>query len=67
MTHAARSDDVFHLWWHPHNFGIHRQENLAMLEAVLRHYACLRDTYGMRTMTMREFEVTQDMQETVAA
>lgn len=67
MTQAARSDDVFHLWWHPHNFGIHRQENLAMLEAVLRHYACLRDTYGMRTMTMREFEVTQDMQETVAA
>ncbi len=23
MTRAARSGGLFHLWWHPHNFGIH--------------------------------------------
>ena len=21
MTYAAKNDKLFHLWWHPHNFG----------------------------------------------
>jgi peptidoglycan/xylan/chitin deacetylase (PgdA/CDA1 family) len=67
MTRAARSNDVFHLWWHPHNFGINRQENLAMLETVLRHYEKLSHEYGMRTMTMHEFAVSQDMGNPVLA
>jgi peptidoglycan/xylan/chitin deacetylase (PgdA/CDA1 family) len=60
MTDAARSNGVYHLWWHPHNFGINQRENLGLLEAVLRHYARLRDDYGMRTMTMHEFAESQD-------
>jgi peptidoglycan/xylan/chitin deacetylase (PgdA/CDA1 family) len=60
MTAAARSDGLFHLWWHPHNFGVNRAENLRFLEAVLQHFARLRGEYGMTSMTMHEFAKTQD-------
>lgn len=60
MTDAARSGGVFHLWWHPHNFGINQAENLGVLEALLKHYARLRDDYGMTSMTMHEFAKSQD-------
>lgn len=32
MTYAAQSGEVFHLWWHPHNFGIRQEDNLSFLE-----------------------------------
>jgi hypothetical protein len=60
MTAAARSDGVFHLWWHPHNFGVNQAENLNMLDAVLQHFARLRGEYGMTSMTMHEFANSQD-------
>lgn len=57
MTAAARSGEVFHLWWHPHNFGINLEHNMAMLEEVLEHYRMLADRYGMESHCMRDFEV----------
>lgn len=60
MTQAARSDGVFHLWWHPHNFGVNQAENLRFLDGVLQHYARLRGEFGMRSMAMRDFEQSQD-------
>ena len=30
MSGAARSGKSFHLWWHPHNFGLHLEESLAL-------------------------------------
>lgn len=54
MTHAARKGEVFHLWWHPHNFGVHLKENLRFLEQVLAHYQFLHNTYGMRSETMQQ-------------
>ena len=54
MTHAARKNEVFHLWWHPHNFGRQPEENLKFLERLLQHYQELVEQYGMRSMTMRE-------------
>ena len=55
MTAAARRGGVFHLWWHPHNFGINTDANMAMLESILRHYRVLADRYGMRTGCMNDF------------
>jgi Polysaccharide deacetylase len=52
METAARRRNVFHLWWHPHNFGVNLQENLAFLRAILDHFRALQDRYGMRSMTM---------------
>jgi hypothetical protein len=54
LTRAAERGELFHLWWHPHNFGVHLDENLARLEAVLDCYARLRDRHGMRSATMAE-------------
>lgn len=54
MTHAAKHNEIFHLWWHPHNFGINRKENLANLISLLEHFKCLQETYGMQSANMRE-------------
>lgn len=35
---AARKGLVYHLWWHPHNFGVYMEENFSFLEKVLKFY-----------------------------
>src|SRR4029453_13075590 len=52
METAARRPKLFHLWWHPHNFGVDLQENLAFLRAILDCFRALQERYGMRSMTM---------------
>ena len=54
MTAAAESGSVFHLWWHPHNFGRDTEANLDVLDCLLRHYRTLGDRFGMRSQTMAE-------------
>ncbi|GAA4321226.1 polysaccharide deacetylase family protein [Flaviaesturariibacter amylovorans] len=54
MTHAAKNGLVYHLWWHPHNFGIHQDENFAFLELILKHYQQLNRQYGFGSSTMSE-------------
>ena len=54
MTHAAKNGEVYHLWWHPHNFGKHQKENFRFLQKILAHYAQLRDQYGFTSQTMSE-------------
>jgi hypothetical protein len=52
MREAARRGRTFHLWWHPHDFGVHLAENLHVLRRVLSCFAALRDRYGMESLTM---------------
>lgn len=54
MTHAARHGLVYHLWWHPHNMGLHVEESLAFIEAILKHYILLREQHGMVSLGMAE-------------
>ena len=54
MTHAAKNGLIYHLWWHPHNFGANMDENFSMLEDILNHYQNLRATYGFESCTMNE-------------
>jgi peptidoglycan/xylan/chitin deacetylase (PgdA/CDA1 family) len=54
MRHAAKRHEVFHLWWHPHNFGIDTDQNIRFLERVLDEFERLRRRYGMRSMGMAE-------------
>lgn len=49
---AATEDAIFHIWFHPHNFGVHLEENLKVLEAILQAFAFARDRYGMRSLSM---------------
>lgn len=53
MLFAAENEAAYHLWWHPHNFGINLKENLAFLEEILKHYQKLHDEYGMESKTMK--------------
>lgn len=55
MTSAARADGIFHLWWHPHNFGADLDRNMFALESLLQHYQLLRDRFGMRSSSMSDF------------
>lgn len=52
MTRAARTSSGFHLWWHPHNFGVDTADNLAGLDRIIAHFVRLRDEYGMVSRTM---------------
>jgi hypothetical protein len=52
METAARRRKLFHLWWHPHNFGVDLQENLTFLRDILDCFRRLQEHYGMRSMTM---------------
>ena len=55
MTDAAKRNKVCHLWWHPHNFGVNTNQNLAALEVLLKHYHVLKDQYGMQSASMGDF------------
>lgn len=52
MTRAAKAGQVYHLWWHPHNFGRDTDANIGGLESVLRHYDLLKQRYGFKSLTM---------------
>lgn len=54
MTAAAKEGKVFHLWWHPHNFGINTQKNLASLNDILTHYQHLHKRYHFASLTMAD-------------
>jgi peptidoglycan/xylan/chitin deacetylase (PgdA/CDA1 family) len=53
---AARTGRLFHLWWHPHNFGRHQTENLCFLREVLREFAACRTRYGMMSLSMGDVD-----------
>jgi peptidoglycan/xylan/chitin deacetylase (PgdA/CDA1 family) len=54
MTRAAMHGEVYHLWWHPHNFGHHPEQSLRDLVRILKHYEFCRKTYGMTSLNMGE-------------
>jgi peptidoglycan/xylan/chitin deacetylase (PgdA/CDA1 family) len=51
---AATKGGIFHLWWHPHNFGLYTHENLNLLRRVLEVVAECKERYGLQTMSMSE-------------
>jgi hypothetical protein len=54
MKHAAKNGLTYHLWWHPHNFGIHQEQNLHILKNVLDYFGELAQEYGMVSRSMGE-------------
>jgi hypothetical protein len=54
MTAAAKKNAVYHLWWHPHNFGKDMDKNFAGLEKILDHFSTLNSKYGMQSLNMKE-------------
>lgn len=54
MTYAAKNNKIYHLWWHPHNFGNNLEENVAYLEKILNHFIMLNVEYNFCSKTMIE-------------
>lgn len=54
MTYAAKNNELYHLWWHPHNFGVDINENMQNLTVLLNHFQFLNQKYGFTNLTMKE-------------
>jgi peptidoglycan/xylan/chitin deacetylase (PgdA/CDA1 family) len=54
MRYAATRKEVVHIWWHPHDFGIYTDENVAFLRKVLTCYQELHQAHRMRSLSMTE-------------
>jgi hypothetical protein len=54
MTRAAKNDEVYHLWWHPHNFGLYPSQSMEGLKNILDHYAYCKKTWDMQSLSMGE-------------
>ncbi len=54
MERAAQNGEIYHLWWHPHNFGNYPNESMEGLKQILDHFAMCREKYGMESLSMGE-------------
>ena len=52
MKEAAKRNAIYHLWWHPHNFGNNLNDNLNGLKKIVKHFTNLKDLYGMKSKSM---------------
>ena len=53
---AAETCQTYHLWWHPHNFGRHLEDNLKGLSQIVDHFRRLQDELGMTSSAMADCE-----------
>jgi hypothetical protein len=52
MDLAAQTGRVYHIWFHPEDFGCYPNENLALFSEVIEHFRQLREEYGMSSLSM---------------
>lgn len=52
---AAMNKKIYHLWWHPHNFGINTDKNIKQLESICQCFAEMQNKYGMQSLFMCDF------------
>jgi peptidoglycan/xylan/chitin deacetylase (PgdA/CDA1 family) len=54
MTKAAKNKCLYHLWWHPENFGENPKKSLQDLRIILKHFAYLKNQYNMTSLNMED-------------
>ncbi|MBT6716902.1 MAG: polysaccharide deacetylase family protein [Nitrospina sp.] len=54
LSCAARKGSIYHIYFHPHNFGVNQKENMDMFKDIAEHFSGLREKYGMKSMNMME-------------
>ncbi|MEM7550851.1 MAG: polysaccharide deacetylase family protein [Bacteroidota bacterium] len=60
MTIAAKNNECYHLWWHPHNFARHPEQNLKDLSEILNHFTELKSEYDFQSLNMNEVALFLD-------
>lgn len=56
IRYAARHSQIYHIWWHPHNFGINTEENIKQLEIICEYYKKMQNKYGMECKFISEID-----------
>ena len=54
MEWAAKNQEIYHLWWHPHNFGDQPEESMNDLKIILDHFSRLQSRYDFQSRSMEE-------------
>lgn len=54
LKKAARRGEVYHIYWHPHNFANNTERNLKDLESFLKCYKRMKEKHGMLSLNMDE-------------
>ena len=54
LRRAAQTRSLVHLWWHPHNMGVHQDEHLRILRTLLEDVTRLRDETGFGSYSMED-------------
>lgn len=54
MHYAAKKNQIYHLWWHPHNFGKYTKENMAFLKEIILYFKTLQTMFHMKSLNMSE-------------
>ncbi len=54
IAYAAEKREIFHLWWHPHNFGVNLQANLDFLREILNTFRQYRESHQLQSLSMLE-------------
>ena len=61
MKYAAANGRIFHLWWHPHNFGDDINYSIGFLKRILTYYKFLQKKYEFQSLNMNEISKKLDM------
>ena len=54
MSLAAKNNEIYHLWWHPHNFGDDPLQSIQDLKSILTHFEKLREKFNFLSVNMCE-------------
>lgn len=54
IHYAAKHNEIYHIWWHPHNCGANFVNNICFIEEIFKCYAECHHEYGMLSYTMRD-------------
>lgn len=54
IVQAAKNGEVYHLWWHPHNFGVDTANALETLKTIVAVFKQCEEMYGMQSLTMQQ-------------
>lgn len=52
MAYAAKTQEIYHLWWHPHNFGKDPKASLKELDQIINHFLFLNEKFNFKSLNM---------------
>ena len=54
LLYCNKNKEIFHLWWHPHNFGVNTNQNIEFLDEILSSFKDMQKQYKMQSLNMGE-------------